>query len=211
MMSQRARNRVETWNTIHRAAFEIALDHGPHGATVDEIATSAGVSRRTFFNYFPTKEDAILATRSPQVTDQILQRFRSAQQDELTRVVKLFAAVVRTSMSRDTATRRRRILEAHPSLRGRVFQLLGQVESLVAEVLEDPPEDDDASVSESRTSSGPNPAENDVDEATRILLMLAGAITKHAFSHYQQASGDDLRPFLDDAIAAFRKVVDTTR
>lgn len=35
---------------------------GPAGFTVDDIAEAAGVSRRTFFNYFPSREAALVVS-----------------------------------------------------------------------------------------------------------------------------------------------------
>jgi AcrR family transcriptional regulator len=42
------------------AAFELAREHGLAGVRVAEIAAAAGVSPRTFNNYFPSKEAAIV-------------------------------------------------------------------------------------------------------------------------------------------------------
>jgi AcrR family transcriptional regulator len=42
------------------AAFELAREHGLAGVRVAEIAAAAGVSPRTFNNYFPGKEAAIV-------------------------------------------------------------------------------------------------------------------------------------------------------
>ncbi|WP_242682802.1 TetR/AcrR family transcriptional regulator [Rathayibacter sp. SD072] len=41
-------------------ARQLALERGLNGFTVDELCADIGVSRRTFFNYFPTKEQAVL-------------------------------------------------------------------------------------------------------------------------------------------------------
>lgn len=42
--------------------MELAVEFGLDGLTVDAIAERAGVSARTFFNYFPAKDDAILGS-----------------------------------------------------------------------------------------------------------------------------------------------------
>ncbi|WP_375431816.1 TetR/AcrR family transcriptional regulator [uncultured Friedmanniella sp.] len=40
--------------------LDLGLEHGLASVSVDQIAERAGVSTRTFFNYFDTKEDAAL-------------------------------------------------------------------------------------------------------------------------------------------------------
>lgn len=52
--------RQETRRQITRSARELALQHGLDGFTMDQLATASGVSRRTLFNYFPGKYDALL-------------------------------------------------------------------------------------------------------------------------------------------------------
>lgn len=42
---------------LQEAAFELFVENGYTGTTVDQIATRAGVSRNTFFNYFEAKGD----------------------------------------------------------------------------------------------------------------------------------------------------------
>jgi AcrR family transcriptional regulator len=56
----RERKRLATRRAIQRAALQAVRERGLDGATVDEISRIADVSPRTFFNYFPSKEDAIL-------------------------------------------------------------------------------------------------------------------------------------------------------
>jgi AcrR family transcriptional regulator len=56
----RERKRLATRRAIQRAALQVVRERGLDGATVDEISRVADVSPRTFFNYFPSKEDAIL-------------------------------------------------------------------------------------------------------------------------------------------------------
>ena len=66
--SLRERRRSRTWEAIHAAAAEQARAKGLKGTTAESIAEQAGVSTRTFFNYFPSKEDAVLGLREPQMS-----------------------------------------------------------------------------------------------------------------------------------------------
>jgi AcrR family transcriptional regulator len=53
----RQRKRLETRLALRRAAVGLALDAGGvDNLSIDAITDRANVSRRTFFNYFPTKE-----------------------------------------------------------------------------------------------------------------------------------------------------------
>ena len=56
----RTRKMAATRQSLHEAALRLAMAHGLDGVTVEDIADEAGVSRRTFSNYFANKEDAIL-------------------------------------------------------------------------------------------------------------------------------------------------------
>lgn len=56
----RDRRREETTTAIAEAALDLAVARGWSAVTVDDVAGAAGVSRRTFFNYFPTKDEALL-------------------------------------------------------------------------------------------------------------------------------------------------------
>ncbi|WP_420176883.1 TetR/AcrR family transcriptional regulator [Luteococcus sp. OSA5] len=55
----RERKKLQTRRALHRAATRLVTQHGLGGVTTDDIARAAGVSPRTFFNYFPTKEAAL--------------------------------------------------------------------------------------------------------------------------------------------------------
>jgi AcrR family transcriptional regulator len=55
----RERQRLATKSEIVRIAFELFANRGYDSVSVEMIATAVGISRATFFNYFP-KKDLIL-------------------------------------------------------------------------------------------------------------------------------------------------------
>nr|WP_062332455.1 TetR/AcrR family transcriptional regulator [Herbidospora sakaeratensis] len=62
MTDLRARNRQATRAAITAAALRLAVEQGPSGLAlvrVNDIASAAGVSPRTYNNYFSSREEAI--------------------------------------------------------------------------------------------------------------------------------------------------------
>ena len=57
----RERKRRQTRARIAEVAMELFLKRGFDATTVDDIAASADVSKRSFFDYFPTKEGVVAA------------------------------------------------------------------------------------------------------------------------------------------------------
>jgi len=56
----RERKRLATRRAIQFAVLELVSERGLEGVTVDEVSRRADVSARTFFNYFASKEEALL-------------------------------------------------------------------------------------------------------------------------------------------------------
>jgi len=63
---------------IEVAAVDLVLENGIDGTTVDAICKAAGVSERTFFYHFPTKESAIIGTSFPKIDEQKARQFLAA-------------------------------------------------------------------------------------------------------------------------------------
>jgi AcrR family transcriptional regulator len=57
----RERKKVATRQALQKAAMRLAIERGLDGVLVEDIADAAGVSARTFNNYFASKYEAICA------------------------------------------------------------------------------------------------------------------------------------------------------
>ncbi|MFB9542846.1 TetR/AcrR family transcriptional regulator [Micromonospora sagamiensis] len=57
----RERKKQATREALQAAALRLALERGPENVRVDDIAEAAGVSPRTYNNYFSSREQAIIA------------------------------------------------------------------------------------------------------------------------------------------------------
>lgn len=58
-MSLMERYKAQTQLEISRCAMELFVTHGVPAVTAEQIADAAGISLRTFYRYFRTKEEAV--------------------------------------------------------------------------------------------------------------------------------------------------------
>ncbi|WP_223206245.1 TetR family transcriptional regulator [Streptomyces xanthii] len=65
---------------LAEAAFQLFLERGFERTTVDDIVARAGVGRRSFFRYFPSKEDAVFPDHESVLAD--MTAFLEAAGDE---------------------------------------------------------------------------------------------------------------------------------
>jgi len=133
----RERKKAETRRALASAALHLADTRGPDGVTVEAIAEAAGVSPRTFFNYFASKEDAVVGI-TPAHSSELLADLAARPADEpplsALRATALSAAA-RLEAGADDWMRRRRLFRRHPTLAGRHAARLAEVErGLVEEV-----------------------------------------------------------------------------
>ena len=56
----RYRKKLKASLSVERAALELVIERGYDGVTVEDICARAEISKKTFFNYFPSKAAAIM-------------------------------------------------------------------------------------------------------------------------------------------------------
>jgi AcrR family transcriptional regulator len=61
-----SRSRQSAYAEITSVAMRLFLEQGFEQTTIDQIAATAGISRRSFFRYFGTKEDIVLGDLAKQ-------------------------------------------------------------------------------------------------------------------------------------------------
>jgi AcrR family transcriptional regulator len=126
----RERRKQATRRALRSAVLELGLARGLAEVPVEEIAARAGVSTRTFFNYFPTKEDAALLDLFTTGDDE-LAAFAAAPSPAgaWADLRELFADDVRRVERDSTDVARWLALQAgHPALQARQFARFGAFE-----------------------------------------------------------------------------------
>jgi AcrR family transcriptional regulator len=117
-ISLREQKRWDTSLRITRCAKVLTDEHGLDGFTMEDLADAAEVSRRTLFNYFPSKLDAVLGEH-PEISPTVLATFIAGGPhgnlaDDLAELAR--AALAGKQADRDTVELTRRVMTANPRL-----------------------------------------------------------------------------------------------
>ncbi|HFG8781671.1 TPA: TetR family transcriptional regulator [Corynebacterium striatum] len=110
-MSLREQKRLETRLRIEDAATSLVDKRGFSATTIEEICEHAGISRRTFFNYFDSKDSAVLGSPSEMLSDDQRTYFLKTPTEDL---LHLTVELIKNHMrghhaNHEIAERRRRI------------------------------------------------------------------------------------------------------
>jgi AcrR family transcriptional regulator len=115
----RERKRIATRRAIEFAALTIVSERGLDRVTVDEVSRIADISPRTFFNYFPSKETALVgdAPELPPIAVQDAYVNAPAGSNIFDGIASLLSnATDGPSLDSEIARLRRSVLKEHPEL-----------------------------------------------------------------------------------------------
>jgi AcrR family transcriptional regulator len=130
----RERKKQATRLALHEAALRLVAERGLDAVSVDDIAEKADVSPRTFFNYFPSKVDAILGL-DPDLPRQQADAFLARPADESpVQALRAVARAQAVEMAGDTELwpLRLTVIDAHPALLGILAAAFGDAERVLA-------------------------------------------------------------------------------
>ena len=129
----RERKKADTRRALQRQALRLFSAQGYEATTVEQIAAAANLSAMTFFRYFPSKEDVVLADEYDTLIAAHLsvQPAGAAPLEKVRSAVRESLAVVDAEARADLLVRIRLIL-ATPALRARLFANQGTTADLLA-------------------------------------------------------------------------------
>lgn len=182
----RERKRTRTMRTIQSEALRLFTERGYERTTIEEIADAVALSPRTFFRYFPTKEDVVLWDEYDPVSREMLEG-RPAGEPVLESVCAISREILAQLQrrDRDRLLLRARLTAAVPALRARTWEQ----QALAAEGL--------ATVLAARSGLAAD------DLGTRVIAAAISA-TAIIVADVWQASGghDDIATLFDAAATA---------
>jgi len=130
----RERKKRETRRALNLAALDLVEEKGFAAVTAEEIAARAGVSARTFFNYFPSKDDAVLGL-DPAASDSMVESLRTRPVGESpVQAMRAVAHEQAGQMAEETELwpLRLRVIDGHPALLARLAATFGRSEQAMA-------------------------------------------------------------------------------
>ena len=130
--SEERRRRLR--DSVSRIALDLAATRGLSAVTVDEIARAANISRRTFFNYFPSKAAAVIPYSLPvsrSATRELLYDRSLPTMEAVSRFLWTNVSEVEARRP-DDFSQWHTVLRTDPELRPAVHTLLDQLEHRVS-------------------------------------------------------------------------------
>jgi AcrR family transcriptional regulator len=131
----RERKKAETRRALSSAALRLARELGPDGVTIEAIAEAAGVSPRTFFNYFASKDDAIVGVTPAEASELVGDLIARPQDEAPLAALRAMstAAAARLEATADELWDRHQLTQEYPSLATRRAAAFADVERRLAD------------------------------------------------------------------------------
>ena len=133
-LGRRERKKLATRQALMDTALRLVADRGLEQVTVEDISEAADVATRTFFNYFSSKEEALLGN-SPRNLASVhrLVVERPAGESPLEAVYQVLRELtLHQAQRREELLLRQRVIERHPGLLARQLGMYASFERALA-------------------------------------------------------------------------------
>jgi AcrR family transcriptional regulator len=136
-LGRRERKKLATRAAVREAALRLSLRHGVENVTVEQIAAESDIALRTFFNYYASKEEAIVATAAAGA-DALVAEFRARPRTES--VLHAFREAVLVVMDQSATpslehVKALRLIRKAPSLVPQQLAVLAAQEKALADAI----------------------------------------------------------------------------
>lgn len=189
MSGIRERKKLATRTALSDAALELAAQRGISKVTVEAIADRAGVSVRTFFNYFSAKEEAMVASHREEIR-RLVEQIRQRPDDEpILESLRISAHAVVTPDDRLVRIRHLAAqLDSAPELLGYRLTAFAEIEQELTAIITE------------RAVDGPGP--DYPDGYPMVLATAVIAVTSAVLRDWRGApAGQTLEARIDSAFA----------
>ena len=138
---RRERKKLATRQALQDAALRLVADRGLEQVTVEDISEAADVATRTFFNYFSSKEEALLGNAPEKAaTVHRLVADRPATESPLEAVHQVLRELaLQQAQRREELLLRQRVIERHPGLLARQLGMYASFERALATAVAERP------------------------------------------------------------------------
>ena len=131
----RERKKLATREALSAAALRLALAHGPQNVRVDDIAEAAGVSPRTYNNYFSSREQAIVVGLAPERGAPVAAALRARPADEPLEHAVVGALVEQYSDDGEPDRDALALITSAPALQTEFLDTIAAIERPLAEAI----------------------------------------------------------------------------
>ena len=130
----RERKKMATRLALHEAALRLVAEQGLDAVSVEDIAERADVSPRTFFNYYPSKVDAVLGLDPDGPRQQVDALLERPADESIVQALRVIAHAQAVGMAEDMELwpLRLTVIEAHPALLAHLAAAFGEAEKTLA-------------------------------------------------------------------------------
>jgi len=194
----REAKRERTRLRVERAAVRLALELGSEHVTVDQICEESDISPRTFFNYFGSRDAAIVGPANKVPPQDLLERFVEGNGPLLRDFLEVFAESVRRREPNIDLIRARRVLfEQEPQLAMHRMTRETNARDIYVDVFVQRllREDPTMSVTEAN------------DEAVIAVAVALGVVHAAGSSWIESGGTTDMHPLIDTALERLRRLV----